>query len=236
MKIFNYNNVSGHILFDVNRLVVLFDTGAPNSIGPELFSFIDKDYSLQNNYMGLTITKLSEYIGTQIDVLMGCDIINEYDVCIDPKQQNLTFGEHLNDEGYNVVLPLKYFMTIPIVEVSIDGQSMAMFFDTGAQLSYIEPDKTNNYKSTGEKEDFYPGIGRFKTKTFDIPTTIGGDEISMKYGILPEMIQMTLMMTDTQGIVGTEIFNYFSCILSYDKKILNLKKWKMKSKVTAKHH
>ena len=45
MKIFNYNNVSGHILFNLNGLVVLFDTGAPNSIGDELFSFIDMDYT-----------------------------------------------------------------------------------------------------------------------------------------------------------------------------------------------
>ena len=180
MKVFKYNYDSGHILFDVNGLVVLFDTGAPNSVGSGSFSFIDKDYDLQNNYMGLTTSTLSEYIGTQVDILMGADIINNYDICIDSMGNKITFGENLSIDEYENVLDIKDFMGIPIIDVTVEGKSMSMFFDTGAQLSYIEPSITNNYTSVGEKEDFYPGVGTFKTNTFDVLTTIGKREITVK--------------------------------------------------------
>ena len=223
MKVFKYNYDSGHILFDVNGLVVLFDTGAPNSVGSGSFSFIDNDYDLQNNYMGLTTSTLSEYIGTQVDILMGADIINNYDICIDSMGNKITFGENLSIDEYENVLDIKDFMGIPIIDVTVEGKSMSMFFDTGAHLSYIEPSITNNYSSAGEKEDFYPGVGTFKTNTFDILTTIGKREMTVKYGVLPEMLQMTLMMADTQGIIGTEIFKYYKCVLSNKRKTLFLR-------------
>jgi len=34
---------------------------------------------------------------------------------------------------------------------------------------------------------------------------------------------MTLMMADTQGIIGTEILNYFKCTYSNKRKRLSLK-------------
>jgi hypothetical protein len=210
---FLYKLISGHILFQVNGLKVLLDSGAPNSIGSGQLLFLDKNYNLQSNYMGLTTDKLSEYIGTHVDILMGCDIISKYDICIDPNEQKLTFGEHLIDEN---------FMGIPIVQVNIQDNTINAFFDTGAQLSYIDPELTNNYSSTGEKNDFYPGVGRFKTNTFDIPTTIGDEIISIEYGVLPELLQMTLMMADTQGILGSELLNYFGYILSLSRKELLL--------------
>ena len=219
---FLYKLISGHILFQVNGSKVLLDSGAPTSIGTGQFSFLDKNYNMQSSYMGLTTDKLSEYIGTHVDILMGCDIISKYDICIDPKEEKLTFGEHLINEEYNVVLPLTDFMGIPIVQVNIQENTINAFFDTGAQLSYIDPELTNNYNSTGEKDDFYPGVGRFKTNTFDIPTTIGGEIISIEYGVLPELLQMTLMMADTQGILGSELLNHFSYILSLPRKELLL--------------
>ena len=83
---FLYKLIFGHIIFQVNGLKVLLDSGAPNSIGSGQFSFLDNNYNLQNNYMGLTTDKLSEYIGTHVDILMGCHIISKYDICIDPKE------------------------------------------------------------------------------------------------------------------------------------------------------
>ena len=54
------------------------------------------------------------------------------------------------------------------------------------------------------------------------PQQIGGEIISIEYGVLPELLQMTLMMADTQGILGSELLNHFSYILSLPRKELLL--------------
>ena len=46
--------------------------------------------------------------------------------------------------------------------------------------------------------------------------------ISIEYGVLPELLQMTLMMADTQGILGSELLNHFGYILSLPRKELLL--------------
>jgi hypothetical protein len=54
---------------------------------------------------------------------------------------------------------LEQFMDIPFIEALVGDDWGQMFFDTGAKLSYINPELTDKFPSVGTSQDFYPGIG-----------------------------------------------------------------------------
>jgi hypothetical protein len=222
---YSYKLFTGHILFQVDGKIILLDTGAPTSFGSS-FSLMNTEFQIDTSYMGLNSAKLSEFIGTNIDVLIGGDIISQFDISLNPEKQKIEFGNNLTDlDDFDLQLPITNFMNIPIIQVNINGESINTFFDTGAQLSYIEKNFTLNFESKGQKEDFYPGVGRFKTNTFEIPTTIGDTTKPFLFGVLPDILQMTLMMADTNGIIGTEILEHFRFTLSIKNETLSL--WKI---------
>ena len=104
-------------------------------------------------------------------------------------------------------------MGIPIIELSIDSQILKFFLDTGAKLSYLSKSITSNFESVGTDEDFYPGVGKFETECFEISTSFGAKNFIVKYGNLPPLLQMTLMLGGTDGIIGFDFFNNFKVVL-----------------------
>ena len=117
-------------------------------------------------------------------------------------------------------IAISNFMGIPIIEMSIDSQILKFFLDTGAKLSYLPNRLTCNYESIGTDEDFYPGVGIFQTESFEIPTNFGEYNFIAKYGNLPTLLQMTLMMGGADGIVGFDFFNNFKVVLDLKNNIL----------------
>ncbi|MBK6506741.1 MAG: hypothetical protein IPG02_13990 [Ignavibacteria bacterium] len=61
-------------------------------------------------------------------------------------------------------------------------------------------------KQKGIEEDFYPGAGKFETQTYEIPTTIGEEQFTVKYGNLPMLLQMTLALAGADGVIEYDLF------------------------------
>ena len=220
----SYEIISGHIIVQNNNTHLLLDTGAPTSVGKDSIMLGERIYSVQSNYMGVTIEYLSEQIGSPIDGLIGADIIREFVLSINPYEEEhvVTFGEELLE--FPFITRLDDFMGIPIVEIMVNGVKIRAFLDTGAQLSYIEPEITKEISPSGQQEDFYPGLGKFTSDVFELKTTIAGEQLQLTYGHLPTLLQMTLMMAGTKGIIGTELFNSYRCSISLLKKELRLER------------
>jgi hypothetical protein len=100
---------------------------------------------------------------------------------------------------------LDEFMGIPIVTARIGGHDYRMFFDTGAQISYFQGDLRTEFPPAGRVTDFYPGVGQFQTDTNDVPVSLAGVAFTLRCGVLPGLLGMTLMMAGTKGIVGNAI-------------------------------
>ena len=86
-----------------------------------------------------------------------------------------------------------------------------MFFDTGAQISYLQDEMLSSFPNAGEMTDFYPGIGQFQTNTHNINLVAGESTFTVRSGRLPDLLGMTLMMAGTQGILGNQIL--------YDRRV-----------------
>jgi len=213
MKQFQLEIFKGHPIILEGEHRILIDTGAPSTIHRSgEIQFCGDDYDCTVNYMGLKISNISELLGMEITTLLGADILSEYKILFDYANKVVTFSkEDLNFVGKT--LDIIVFMGIPILQMSVNNQELKFFLDTGARLSFLSSDITRNYKCVGTEDDFYPGVGPFQTDCFEVPTVFDGQLHLFKFGNLPDLLQMTLMLGGTHGIVGYDFFSQYQVLL-----------------------
>jgi hypothetical protein len=216
--------VNGHLVTQIEGKSVLIDTGVPISIGKNpKFHFLNEVHTLSQEYMGVTFKYLEKMVGTSIDILMGADILKKYCLTIDLPGNRITFGEQPAFNSASRV-PMTNFMGSPIVQVSIDGVEQDMFVDTGAKLSYVDKTLAANYSPVGKEKDFYPGMGEFETQVFEIRFKLGEKRFKLRCGVLPDLLEKTLLVTGKRGIIGTELYQKFLVCLAFPKKAIFLEK------------
>lgn len=196
---------NGHIFVKLDGELWLYDTGAPTSFGAtRKLSLAGEEFTVSTNYLGLTVTALSRHVGVPCAGLLGGDVLNRFDHILDVANGSLTITTaELPQVGHSV--PLEEFMGIPIVPVEINGTHYRMFFDTGAQVSYLQHESLNDFPSVGTVTDFFPGVGQFETTTHDVGVSLGDRSFTLRCGMLPGVLGMTLMMAGVDGILGNEM-------------------------------
>jgi hypothetical protein len=213
MKQFQLHLFKGHPIINDGENRILIDTGAPSTIhASESLNFCSDSFGCSTNYMGLTVSKVSDMLGTEITTLLGADVLSDYKILFDYQNQVIAFSKkEIDIDGTQA--DISNFMGIPIIKMTVDNQDLKFFLDTGAKLSYLSDCLTSKYESVGTDEDFFPGVGKFQTECFEIPTVFGDKEFVVKYGNLPTLLQMTLMLGGTDGIIGFDFFNNFKVVL-----------------------
>ncbi len=211
-------------IFD-NHLILLYkdsrfliDTGSPITIANlneiEIFG---SNYKTTQNYLGTNINGLSESIGTNIDALVGGDILKHHQFQIDFNNQSFSIGDSTSSENSNSI-NIDSFMGIPIIEIMINKESIRAFLDTGAKLSYINSNFVSNLTPIDEREDFYPTVGTFQTLIYEFLVIFNDQEMNVTFGVLPASLEMALSMGDTKAIIGNDIFSYFAITFNYSNK------------------
>lgn len=147
MKSFKLTLFNGHPIIQDEDNIILIDTGAPSTIHKSNnLSFLSLNYECEINYMGLTVNRISEMLGMEITTLLGSDILKNYIISFDYKNEIVQFSEEdFTDDGNEI--SLSSFMGIPIIELDINNQNLKFFLDTGAKLSYLSNSLTSNYCS-----------------------------------------------------------------------------------------
>ncbi len=209
-----------HPIIQVDDFTILIDTGSPSTIHvTDTLVFNNQTYQCSTNYMGLTVESLSELLGMKITTLLGADILKNYAILFNYPEQQVTFSEEelkLEGESFSI----ESFMDIPIIKATIKEQELKFFLDTGAKLSYLSSTYTQGETSLGEASDFYPGVGKFTTPVYELPTILGSSTLQIQYGNLPEILQLTLMLGGTNGILGSDLFTSKTILLDLKKKRL----------------
>ena len=196
---------NGHPFITLPEGAFLLDTGAPTSFGRVSPIILDgQSFNLPTSYMGLTAQVLSTYVGRETDGILGADILNQFDILIDLPQSRVCFSTAPLECG-GEVLTLGFCMGVPIVASTVSDKPVKMFFDTGAQISYLQDDCLSGFPAEGIVKDFYPGVGQFSTDTFRTPIRLGRSVYELRCGCLPGLLGMTLMLAGTGGIIGNEI-------------------------------
>ena len=225
MQKFQLQVFKGHPIISDGENTILIDTGAPVTLHTAgSLDFCADTYPCSLNLNGMTIENISDMLGMPITTLLGGDVLSHYSILFDYINQEVTFSKQdipLKGTTSDITL----FMGIPIIQMQLNHQDVKFFLDTGAMLSYISNTFTNGTPSVGMEEDFLPGYGVFQTPCFHIVTTIGSDEFVVKYGNLPSLLQMTLMLGGVKGIMGYDLFKNFKVLVDYRNKQLKFSKY-----------
>ena len=197
--------INGHLFVSIDGNDWLLDTGAPSSFGDiQELIIADRNFSVSNDFSGLTASILSGHVDHATVGLIGADILNTFSILFDVANEKVAFSlDEIELDGD--VLAVNEVMGIPIITANIGGEAKQMFFDTGAQISYFQNQSLSDYPSAGIVDEFYPGVGEFRTETHMVNTTLGTQEHLIRCGSLPELLGMTLMMAGVEGIVGNEV-------------------------------
>lgn len=198
--------VNGHLIAQIEGKSVLIDTGIPITIGSEpKWHFLNEVFTLSTDYMGVTCEYVTKMVGTQVDILMGCDILQRYFVLFDEIRKSIHFSvSPFMTSGLPVCMA--DFMGVPSIECTLDEKTQQMFLDTGAKLSYVSQKIATLNNSIGKEHDFYPGLGEFETDVYEIPMVIGTTKVILRCGVLPPALDITLLVTGKVGIIGSDLF------------------------------
>jgi len=77
--------------------------------------------------------------------------------------------------------------------------------DAGAQIPYFQDEYFRSFPSVGSVTDFYPGIGQFQADTCEVPVSLGSVSFTLRCGSLAGLLEATLVMADTHGIIGNPV-------------------------------
>ena len=213
-RTYNINLVEGHLLISDNGNTILVDTGSPITVHSETnLNFLNRDFRVHTSIMGNGISDLSNLAGISFTTLLGMDILSQYRVVFDYKNQRITFLTEDEPRLEGTSDPLIDVMGSKALRINMNGQPLTMVIDTGAPLSYVDTAVTENLDPVGEKEDFHPIAGRYTTRIYKLEAEIDDKKFTGTYGNLPSMMGMSLKLGGIDGVVGYDFFQSFKVML-----------------------
>ena len=196
--------VSGHIHAIVDGVHWVVDTGCPTSFGDRRLALGDRTVDLPRGAMGVTdAAHLTALVKSPVSGMIGVDILNRYDCLFDVDAGWLELSDApIAPEGTVVALDPR--SSLPVHEARQGGRSFRMFFDTGAQLSYLEHPDLEQFPGRGVFCDFYPGVGAFDIDTYEVTIACGDAELTLPFGRLPARLHGLYGIANppASGIIG----------------------------------
>ena len=216
----------GYLFAEIDGLgIALIDSGAAGSISErDMATIAGKEVRFTKSVLGQSIKSISQILDTEIDALIGADILSKFEVFIDLGEGTLILtDEPLKVEGK--VEPIELGIhNIIIIKCTLNGKGHRFILDTGARVSYLALELAVGYEVTGTATDFFPGFGRFETETREAEIGIGGTMLRLRFGTLPMMLEQVFRFMSADGIIGTELLDYFNIGLSTRRKEMTLQK------------
>jgi Ca-activated chloride channel family protein len=184
---------------------ILLDTGSPFSIGNGATLDILGQRFTPGSALGVTTNKLSMWMKTEIDALLGCDILSQFVVSIDWWQSTLTFATHGTSLS-GTELSAELLMGTPVLEFRSPTGRTRGIFDTGAKLCYVPRSATTNKMPINHTHDFLPGFGAFESDVYELQFEFAGHSFQANCGILPDSAAKLLHgMTGIEWVIGTDL-------------------------------
>lgn len=219
--IYPYLLTNNHIIAIINGYKVLVDTGSPISIGEIELKIGKKNFAFNKSYYNIRLDTIIKQTGFEFDGLLGCDIINNYDILFDNLTKRLILYDNYPDLPKNNIKTTD-FKGAPIIPLKFYDEEFLFFFDTGSWLSYFDNIANKNLKKSGIFEDFYPTKGFFTTPVFEVSYNICNRTIQSKTGILPPFLKKMMELSSANGVLGINFFINHNIFYSFNKKLFSI--------------
>ena len=215
------------LIIDDSRLIIklesktaLIATGINYSLSNEKsIMILDKSFSMDNQYLGFTLEDIKKQLGIKIDCCIGSDILSKFNYSINFKTKEFLISTEEIHKGSNT-LDLTIELNIPYISIVIGEKKILAVLDSLSKFSYLHERLILNKDHFQEKTDFFPNMGNFNVKTYDVTYTIDKDSLKLETGIYPPVITKSRFLSMDKGVLGIEfIKNYLITINSSSKKL-----------------
>ena len=194
----------------------LVDTGSPISMTVNSEPFLLCGESFESSKLNI-IDTVQELSGLDVDGLIGLDVLSKFNVLISYKEGVIKLSReafHIPGQMVNMhVIPLKSAVTF---EANLNGQPVRCILDTGAaSANYVVSAKlVEGLESAGECEDFYPGVGRFRTTLYDMYLGVGEMNVPVKCGMLPSSLSALSRLISLMGqaVIGFDLLSQVNAV------------------------
>jgi hypothetical protein len=210
-KGYEYLISKGHHLVKIEDKVFLIDTGSPISFAVDgSFKSIkinENDYEMNNNIVKVDGNALNEFIGVNIDGLIGVDIVSKIGgVFFDKQEKTISFTSG-NDLRNSVRVPIKLFGAMGMYYIDFKftagRNNIKALLDTGAYMSYIDPEIAIFGDPDGNAVDYSPTFGGWiETTKVKQPVTIGSENQEISMAIMTRAIKAQLSLLGYKAILG----------------------------------
>jgi hypothetical protein len=189
----------------------IVDTGSPSTFCESgQVELYDGLVNVPKKIMQVDASYLQENVGIRLDGLLGLDLLGKKSFSIQYNSLSFTIYDSINE--LQVGDELQYFEATAMffkIPVSIDGASVNLILDTGAHISYLNPEYVsidkNNLRSTN---DFNPLLGNFEVSIVDeFEYSINGNTIIHEVGLSPSQLKTMLGQLRVGGVFGYELLN-----------------------------
>ena len=212
--VYTLRDHKGHAIVEVNSRHLLIDTGSPLSIARPGITLAGQPIPANEPRGCLSLGCLGTYIGLEIDAIVGMDLLSGLDMRIDTFENRLelTRGRFVTGEASADVRALRGLPVVP-AHFKLQGPN-PLVLDTGAPVSYLRPELLDGLTSQGEYTDFHPSYGEFTTPVYRRSFTINNRKFVLLFGLLPKVLEETLLPESIDGIIGSEILGVCKAVLS----------------------
>ena len=209
---YNIRLVNNHIIIDDDQNIIV-DTGSPVSFHhSRVLNLCGEQISVRDSIPDVSKEYLSEKVGTQIDGLLGMDIIRQHPLLVSLKDGFIILDDDVPYNHSFCHIDNNHFSDMMIIiRMLVNGHPAKVIVDTGAPLSYIQRTFTEDLKCDCIRDDFSPYIGNYKTETFlcEVDTKIDDKPYIQRFGTPPALLEMTLQQLNVDGVIGVDLFKQY---------------------------
>lgn len=77
-----------HIIAKISNTKVLIDTGSPQSFGHiHTIRLLNREFKIKSNLMNVSTSEISDLMGTDVDVILGMDILKSMNFFISKNEK-----------------------------------------------------------------------------------------------------------------------------------------------------
>ena len=199
------------LLADTNGYIIV-DTGSPASFHKDGSITINgQQHACAQSILMMSYDDLSQQLELPIVGLLGMDIMGQYDVLFDYPNSRIEF-DYQGSQG--ISLNAQIVMGIPTIPITIEGELMQCFLDSGAPTSYVNSHLTKHLSAIETREDFYPEIGTFSTPIYALSAQVADLSFDAQFGNLPFLMEASLSLANSNGIIGYDLFSRCSILIA----------------------
>jgi hypothetical protein len=191
----------------------LVDTGSPFSINYGHSTTSELITGLLPNLLN----DVSEEVGMEIHGLVGTDVLSQtpWHIYSDGYSDRSSGNPIIDDYKHYTITT---YMTLPVVQIHINGEPRTMILDTCSSLTYLRPALLNG-EPADVKQDFHPMIGRYTCRSFRSSVTGYGVKKHLDVCEIPPAV-LSALTKEIDGILGVDFLSDYEWILNLRDRTL----------------